>query len=145
MKGFSVECTGILFLIAPGYCIWEMNVMAIHRRNIIPAFICLVLCSCAWTTGNPKIINPDVIRAIHSENATMAAVEDSLGPPDKKVGSPGREETWEYSHTSYYMIAPYWEMQANILKIQFSNGKVMDVKRGYVGQEGITFWPYVKE
>ena len=114
-------------------------------RNIIPVVVGFVLCSCAWTTGNPNIMNPTVIQAFHSENATMAAVEASLGPPDKKVGGLGKDETWEYSHTSYYMIAPYWEMQANILKIQFSNGKVMDIKQGYVGQEGITFWPSVKE
>jgi len=119
--------------------------MAMHMRKIIPVVVGLVLCSCAWTTGNPKIIDPTVIQAFHSESATMAAVEEYLGPPDRKVSSAGKEETWEYSHTSYYMIAPYWEMQANILKIQFSNGKVMDVKQGYVGQEGITFWPYVKE
>ena len=119
--------------------------MAVYTRNIIPVVMGLMLCSCAWTTGNPKIIDQTVIQAIHSGNATMAAVEDSLGPPDKKVSSAGKEETWEYSHTSYYMVAPYWEMQANILKIQFSNGKVMDVKQGYVGQEGITLWPSVKE
>jgi len=119
--------------------------MAIRVRDIIPVIMGLVLCSCAWTTGNPKIIDASVIQAIHSGNATMAAVEGSLGPPDRKVSGVGKDETWEYSHTSYYMVAPYWEMQANILKIQFSNGRVMDIKQGYVDQEGITIWPYVKE
>jgi hypothetical protein len=119
--------------------------MAIHTRHIIPAVIGFLLCSCAWTTGNPKILNPTIIQAIQAENATMAAVEDSLGPPDKKVNSAANEETWEYSRTSYYMIAAYWEMQRDILKIQFSNGKVMYIKQGYLGHEGLSLWPSPEE
>jgi hypothetical protein len=119
--------------------------IAIHIRKIIPVVVGFLLCSCAWTTGNPKIVDPTVIQAIHRGNATMATVEDSLGPPDKKVNSAANEETWEYSRTNYFMIAAYWEMQTNVLKIQFSNGKVMDIKQGYMGHEGISLWPSVGE
>jgi hypothetical protein len=119
--------------------------MTIYTKNIIPVVIGFLLCSCAWTTGNPKVINSSIIQAIQPGNATMATVEDSLGPPDKKINSAAKEETWEYSHTSYFMIAAYWETQTNILKIQFSNGKVMDIKQGYSGQEGISLWPSAGE
>ena len=116
-----------------------------RTKNIIPVIIGFVLCSCAWTTGNPKIINPSIIEAIQPGNATMSTVEGSLGPPDKKINSAAKEETWEYSHTSYFMIAAYWEMQTNILKIQFSDGKVMDIRQGNSGKEGISFWPSARE
>jgi hypothetical protein len=38
------------------------------------------------------------------------------------------------------MIAAYWETQTNILKMQFSQGKVTDIKEGYMGYEGFSFW-----
>jgi|WetSurMetagenome_2_1015567.scaffolds.fasta_scaffold88178_3 hypothetical protein len=114
-------------------------------RIIIPVIILGILCSCAWTTGNLKILDPTIIRAIHPGSTTMAAVEDSLGPPDNRVKSAAAEETWEYYQTDYFMIAGYWEMRANILKIQFSQGKVTNIHQGYTGHEGISFWPSAGE
>jgi hypothetical protein len=116
-----------------------------HIRKVIPVMIGFVLCSCAWTTGNPNIMNMSVIQAFHQGNASMATVEQSLGPPDKKTNSATNIETWEYSRSSYYMIAPYWDIKTDILRIQFSNGQVMDVKRGYLGHEGISVWPSAGE
>ena len=117
-----------------------------NTRNIILVFICSILCSCAWTTGNPKIVNPTIIQAIQPGSATMATVEDSLGPPDKRVKNVADEETWEYSRTRYSMIAAYWELQTDMLKILFSqDGKVKDIKQGYMGHEGISFWPSTGE
>jgi len=120
--------------------------MAANTRNMVLVAVSLLLCSCAWTTGNPLIVKPTVIQAIHPGSTTMATVEDSLGPPDKKSRSTADEETWEYSRTRYSVIAAYWEMQTDILKILFSqDGKVKDIRQGNMGREGISFWPSTGE
>jgi hypothetical protein len=76
----------------------------------------------------------------------MTTVEGTLGPPGKKVKSSPHEETWEYSHTSYSLTGAYWELQKNILTIQFSqDGKVKDVRQEYMGYEGFSVWPSVGE
>jgi SmpA / OmlA family len=117
-----------------------------NTRNIIPVVIGFLLCSCAWSTGNLKILNPTIIHAFRPGSTTMATVEGSLGPPDTKVRRAANEETWEYSHTSYSVIGAYWEMQTNILIIHFSqDGKVKDIRHEYMGYEGISIWPSARE
>ena len=118
---------------------------AFNARNIIPMVIGFLLCSCAWTAGNPKINNSTLVQTIHPGSTSMAAVEELLGPPDKKTGGAANEETWEYSQTRYFMIAPYWETQTEFIQILFSQGKVKDIKQGHVGHEGISLWPSAGE
>lgn len=110
--------------------------MRVRNLFIAVYFLTLTGCLVPMATNSGRPINSDFVQSIKKGETTIEQVRTSLGRPTS-VTQTGDSEEWTYSHWKgkpALFGSGYSSSQAQLLRIQFKGGKVVDFSLTTTGQ-----------